>query len=87
MNAYIRHLLIYVCMLCTGTDTIFFFNNLFPISLFIKCRVISCVQIMECSNVLVTAQEDGNFHGRTGSGSEISSPVYIWKATQFIHRA
>jgi len=47
MKTYIHHLLIYVCMLCIGTDLPFLYN-LFPISLFVKCPVLSCVQIMEC---------------------------------------
>jgi hypothetical protein len=74
----------HICLYVVHRDGFtFFFFFFFPISLFIKCSVVSCVQIMECSNVLVTVQEDGNFHGWTGSGSEISPPVYIWKATQF----
>jgi len=61
MNVYIHHLLAYVCMLCTGTDLPFFPHNLFPISLFIKCPVVSCVQIVECSNVLVTIRKKTEF--------------------------
>ena len=56
----------YVCMLCIGTDLpflLFFFSfcNVFPISLFIKCLLVSCVQIMECSNVLVTQRKKTEF--------------------------
>ena len=41
--------------------TFFFFCNLFPISLFIKCLMVSCVQVMECSNVLVTQRKKTEF--------------------------
>ena len=78
------YIISYMTVCCAqGRIHFFFFSYLFPVSLFIKCLVVSCVQIMECSIVLVTAQEDGNFHGWTGLGSEISPPVYIWKTTQF----
>jgi hypothetical protein len=51
------------CMsLCCAQGQIYLFTcNLFPISLFIKCRVVSCVQIMECSNVLVTQRKKTEF--------------------------
>ena len=47
-------------MLCTGTD-LHFFCNLFPVSLFIKCSVVSCVQNMKCSNVVVTQHKKTEF--------------------------
>ena len=37
------------------------FGNLFPTSLLIKCTVVSCVQIMESSNVLVTQRKKTEF--------------------------
>ena len=61
MIAYIHQLLIYVYMLCTGTDLPFFSLHLFPISQFIKCPVASCVKIKECSNVLVTQHKKTEF--------------------------
>jgi len=45
MNAYIHNLLIFVCC-AQGQIYPFFFSNLFPISLFLKCPVVSCVQII-----------------------------------------
>ena len=43
----------YMSVCCAQGRFTFLFCNLFPISLFIKCPVVSCVQIMKCSNVLV----------------------------------
>ena len=70
------------CVLHMDRFRFFFCCSLFPISLFIKCPVVSCVQVMECSDVLVTAQEDGIFHQWTGPGSEPPAPVYRWTTTQ-----
>ena len=39
----------------------FFFCILFRTSLFINCLVVSCVQVMECSNVLVTQRKKTEF--------------------------
>ena len=44
----------HICICCAQGQICISFCNLFPTSLFIKCPVVSCVQIMECSNVLVT---------------------------------
>jgi hypothetical protein len=53
MHIYIISSYMSVCC-AQGQIYLFFFCNLFPISLFLKCLVVSCVRIMECSNVLVT---------------------------------
>ena len=85
MHIYI--IFTYMCVCCAQGQIYPFFCNLFPISLFIKCPVASCVQIMECSNVLVTPQGDGIFHRWTGTGSEPPAPVYRWSTTQLTGRA
>ena len=52
----------YMSVCCAqGQIYVFFFRNLFPISLFIKCPMVSCVQIMECSNVLITQRKKTEF--------------------------
>ena len=52
MHMYIIFTYMSVC--CAQGQIYPFFCNLFQISMFIKFPVASCVQIMECSNVLVT---------------------------------
>jgi len=37
----------HICLCCVQGQIYVFFCNLFSISLFIKCPVVSCVQIME----------------------------------------
>ena len=51
----------YMSVCCAQGQIYIFFSNLFPISLFIKCPVASCVQIMECSNVLVIQHKKTEF--------------------------
>jgi len=46
MNAYIHNLLIFVCCAQGQIYPFFFLSNLFPVSLFLKCPVVSCVQII-----------------------------------------
>ena len=60
MIPYIHHLHICVCMLCTGTDLPSLFCICFQ-SHSSKCPVVSCVQIVECSNVLVTQRKKTEF--------------------------
>jgi len=47
----------HICLCCAQGQIYIFFCNLILTSLFIKCPAVSCVQIMECSNVLVTQQK------------------------------
>ena len=47
----------HICLCCAQGQIYISFCNLFPTSLLIKCPAVSCVQIMECSNVLVTQQK------------------------------
>jgi len=53
----------HLCLYVVHRDSFTFFSlsNLFPISLFLKCPVVSCVQIMECANVLVTQRKKMEF--------------------------
>jgi len=51
----------HICLYVLHRDSFTLFCNLFPISLFIKCPVVSYVQIMECSNVLVTQRKKTEF--------------------------
>jgi len=59
MHMYIISLYMSVC--CAQVQIYLIFSNLFPISLFIKCPVVSCVQLMDCSNVLVTQRKTTEF--------------------------
>jgi len=59
MHIYIIFTYMFVC--CAQGQIYIFFSHLFPILLFIKCPVVSCVQIMECSNVLVTQRKKTEF--------------------------
>ena len=51
----------HICLCCAQGQIYISFCNMFPSSLFIKCPVVSCVQIMECSNVLVTQHKKTEF--------------------------
>jgi len=44
----------HIYLSCAQGQIYISFGNLFPVSLFIKCPVVSCVQIMESSNAQVT---------------------------------
>jgi len=62
MHVIIISLCVSVCCALRQIYLFFFsFCNLFPILLFIKCPLVSCVQIMECSNVLVTQRKKTEF--------------------------